>query len=86
MVAVPGLRLLFGGEGVLAQLVDVAGDSRVGEVVVEGGFLEELADAVELGVVGAEEVGFGGGQEGAADLPGAAEGVEFVDDGDWVDC
>lgn len=36
VVAVPGLRFLFGGESVLSELVDVAGDTGVGEVVIEG--------------------------------------------------
>lgn len=84
VVAFPCLHLLFGGEGILAELVDVACDAGVGEVVVEGRLLKELADILELRVAWAEEVGFGGSKQSFANLPGRAESVELIDHGDCI--
>lgn len=53
IVALPGLGFLFCGQGVFAELVDVAGDASVREVIVESGLLQHLADAFELRVAGA---------------------------------
>jgi len=57
-------------------------ESSIRSVLIQHGRLEELADRVELGVARAQEEGFRGVEEGASDLPGGGERIEFIDHGE----